>query len=264
MMTIGEFAQTTGLTVKALRFYDEKGLLAPAETDPSTGYRRYETQQVKRGAIISVLRSMGLPLAQVECCLAAPDQQHEVLNRYRQEVLLERERQDRIWGEGQTVLDQYEEERALLERPAAALPWAGVVCPLPASDEDTTAEERFDRFVTSLTEHGTAVKGPFWTTFRSSEDCRAVEMVLAIGLGQPLPESLDPGNEVVSGMLPERTERYVRIDPGFGMSMDLPAPHPGVVALLAAGASDPVENLRQTVVSGTRSESAIELVIDVR
>ncbi|MFD0488651.1 MerR family DNA-binding transcriptional regulator [Saccharopolyspora spinosporotrichia] len=33
-MNIGEFAQLTGLSIKALRRYDEQGLLRPAVVDP--------------------------------------------------------------------------------------------------------------------------------------------------------------------------------------------------------------------------------------
>ncbi len=40
MLTIGEFATATGLTAKALRLYDDLGLLAPAEVDPRNGFRR--------------------------------------------------------------------------------------------------------------------------------------------------------------------------------------------------------------------------------
>ena len=41
-MQIGRFARLTGLTVKALRHYDEIGLLRPAGVDPESGYRSYE------------------------------------------------------------------------------------------------------------------------------------------------------------------------------------------------------------------------------
>ena len=46
LMTIGRFARLTGLTVKALRHYDELGLLRPAAVDPETGYRLYGAEQV--------------------------------------------------------------------------------------------------------------------------------------------------------------------------------------------------------------------------
>ena len=41
LLNIGAFALATGLTIPALRHYDEVGLLKPAAVDPDTGYRRY-------------------------------------------------------------------------------------------------------------------------------------------------------------------------------------------------------------------------------
>ena len=60
LMTVGEFALATGLSVKALRFYDERGLLAPADVDAHSGYRRYEPGQIRTAAQIRVLRAAGL------------------------------------------------------------------------------------------------------------------------------------------------------------------------------------------------------------
>ena len=60
MLTIGEFAQATGLTAKALRLYDELGLLAPADVDERTGYRRYAPDQVDRARLVARLRSAGV------------------------------------------------------------------------------------------------------------------------------------------------------------------------------------------------------------
>ena len=46
LLPIGRFARLTGLTIGALRHYDEEGVLAPADVDPATGYRRYRRDQV--------------------------------------------------------------------------------------------------------------------------------------------------------------------------------------------------------------------------
>lgn len=54
MLSIGEFAGLTGLSVKALRHYDEKGILVPVEADENSGYRRYGEEQVRDGAVIRV------------------------------------------------------------------------------------------------------------------------------------------------------------------------------------------------------------------
>lgn len=58
-MTIGEFALSTGISAKALRFYDERGLLTPAEVDEHNGYRRYSAGQLKTATVIRVLRAAG-------------------------------------------------------------------------------------------------------------------------------------------------------------------------------------------------------------
>src|SRR5581483_11905262 len=62
LMPIGRFARLTGLSVKALRHYDELGLLPPAAVDPETGYRSYATAQVERAEAIRLLRQLELPL----------------------------------------------------------------------------------------------------------------------------------------------------------------------------------------------------------
>lgn len=70
-MTIGAFARRTGLSATALRFYDRRGLLAPAFVDPSTGYRRYTETQVETGTLIRDLRRVEVPLTEIEAALQA-------------------------------------------------------------------------------------------------------------------------------------------------------------------------------------------------
>ena len=64
-MTIGDFARDAGLTPKALRLYDDLGLLAPAEVDPFSGYRRYAPAQLERARLVATLRLLGMPLARI-------------------------------------------------------------------------------------------------------------------------------------------------------------------------------------------------------
>jgi DNA-binding transcriptional MerR regulator len=61
-MQIGRFAHLTGLTVKALRHYDELGLLRPAGVDPESGYRSNEPEQAERAETIRMLRQLEVPL----------------------------------------------------------------------------------------------------------------------------------------------------------------------------------------------------------
>ena len=73
LMTIGRFARITGLTVKALRHYDELGLLRPAAVDPQTGYRSYSSDQVRRAERIRMLRRLELPLDEVATLVESDD-----------------------------------------------------------------------------------------------------------------------------------------------------------------------------------------------
>jgi PPM family protein phosphatase len=74
MLTIGEFATATGLTAKALRLYDDLGLLAPAEVDPGNGYRYYEPAQIEQARLVARLRSAGVPLPRISTIIGlAPE-----------------------------------------------------------------------------------------------------------------------------------------------------------------------------------------------
>ncbi len=65
LMTIGDFARAAGLTPKALRLYDDLGLLRPAEVDPHSAYRRYAPRQLERARLVATLRLLGMPLARI-------------------------------------------------------------------------------------------------------------------------------------------------------------------------------------------------------
>ena len=48
MIRIGDFSKLSLVSVKAVRYYDDLGLLKPVQTDPFTGYRMYEYHQLLR------------------------------------------------------------------------------------------------------------------------------------------------------------------------------------------------------------------------
>lgn len=62
---IGDFSRLTQVSVKALRHYDELGLLKPASQDPFTGYRYYAFDQLPRLNRILALKDLGLSLEQI-------------------------------------------------------------------------------------------------------------------------------------------------------------------------------------------------------
>src|SRR5690349_1003055 len=72
-LTIGDFSRATHLSVKTLRHYHRIGLLAPADVDTSTGYRRYTTEQIPTAQVIRRFRDLDMPLDQIHAVLEAPD-----------------------------------------------------------------------------------------------------------------------------------------------------------------------------------------------
>ncbi|QSB12977.1 MerR family transcriptional regulator [Natronosporangium hydrolyticum] len=73
-LSIGRFAALTRLSLKALRLYDENGLLPAAHVDPHSGYRYYSPRQCERAVLIGALRRIGTPLATIRDVLdAEPD-----------------------------------------------------------------------------------------------------------------------------------------------------------------------------------------------
>ena len=76
LMTIGQFANLSGLSVHALRHYDEVGLLDPAHIDPASGYRRYRRDQLGRARLIRALRWVELPIEEIRQVVDDRQSQH--------------------------------------------------------------------------------------------------------------------------------------------------------------------------------------------
>lgn len=66
LISIGAFARRSGITASALRFYDDSGVLAPADVDAASGYRYYHADQLERAVTVRRLRELDMPLATVE------------------------------------------------------------------------------------------------------------------------------------------------------------------------------------------------------
>jgi DNA-binding transcriptional MerR regulator/DNA gyrase inhibitor GyrI len=97
VFTIGEFSKFTGLTVKTLRFYHDRGLLIPAWVDDQTGYRYYDFRQIDKARIITQLRSLEFSLEQINEMLANCEDEADILTFLERQrtVLEERMRQYR-------------------------------------------------------------------------------------------------------------------------------------------------------------------------
>src|SRR3954449_2462023 len=114
LLSIGDFSRMTFLTVKALRHYQQVGLLEPARTDPSSGYRYYRPEQVGDARLIRRLRDLDLPVDDVRAVLRAPDEAT------RNAVMVEH--LDRMSKQLEQVQDTVDSLRRLLTGEGAGLP----------------------------------------------------------------------------------------------------------------------------------------------
>jgi DNA-binding transcriptional MerR regulator len=88
MLSIGEFAQLTHLSIRTLRRYHDTGLLAPAGVDDATGYRYYAAEQIPAAQVIHRLRQLDVPLAEVQRVLSShdPDERADLIARHLQRL----------------------------------------------------------------------------------------------------------------------------------------------------------------------------------
>jgi DNA-binding transcriptional MerR regulator len=86
LLSIGVFANLTRLSIKALRLYDQLGLLQPLYVDPQTGYRYYGVDQLSGARMIRNMREMDMPLATIRQVLTVlpslPAQAEALLREY--------------------------------------------------------------------------------------------------------------------------------------------------------------------------------------
>lgn len=86
MMSIAQFAERTGMVPSALRFYESKGILIPAER-LENGYRYYGFHQIHEAKLVNSLRQSGISLGDIRCFLEAEEStRSELLARWRREA----------------------------------------------------------------------------------------------------------------------------------------------------------------------------------
>ena len=72
MLTIGELARRTGLSVSAIRFYEARGLVSAIRT--SGNQRRFLRSDIRRLSFALIAQRLGLSLADIQAALATlPD-----------------------------------------------------------------------------------------------------------------------------------------------------------------------------------------------
>ena len=195
MFKIGEFSKLTQVPVKTLRYYNELGLLQPAEVDRFTGYRYYSVDQLPRLNRILALKDLGLSLAQIVWVLDGdlpPAQMRGMLRlkqaELQQQVQEEQARLARVeWRlrqieqEGkmptyEVVLKQIEPQKVVSIR--ETVPTYGAQGPL------------WTELASYLKQHRAKAAGPSITIYHDPEYCEQdVDLETATPVGVQLPET---------------------------------------------------------------------------
>lgn len=96
-MQIKEFADFAGVSVRTLHYYDEIGLLTPAYTDKSSGYRYYDENSLLRMQEILFYRELDFSLKSISEILSSPNyDKHKALAEQKHLLTLKKERLERL------------------------------------------------------------------------------------------------------------------------------------------------------------------------
>ena len=209
LLTTGEFARRSRLSVKALRLYDRSGLLRPAEVHPGNGYRRYAERQLYAARLIVLLRRLDMPLTQIAEIIGAADA-GELLARYWTDV-------ERRLAAQRGLADRLVRSLAG-ETAAPADAWPVATREVP--DQEVLTEQRYvtsaelgwvraatARLIAVAERHG-GPAGPRFVVFHgevSEDDDGPVEVCVPVTAG-----AVDPATAAVRRE-PAHTEAYVPV-----------------------------------------------------
>ena len=73
MLSIGEFSKICKVSAKALRYYNEIGLLEPSEINPENGYRYYDIEQLEKMLFINRLKMYSFSLDEIKAILRSEE-----------------------------------------------------------------------------------------------------------------------------------------------------------------------------------------------
>lgn len=130
LMLIGEIADFFGVSRKAIRLYEKKGILKPVKTDAANGYRYYSAEQVQQLNALLELKALGFSLDEIKMILDGKTAKASLLEmlekkrqawletidsaRYKEECLGKLIQNLQVSSTAQNITEMTEEERAWL------------------------------------------------------------------------------------------------------------------------------------------------------
>jgi len=180
MLKISDFSKLSLVSVKALRYYDERRLLKPARVDPSTGYRFYSASQLTRLNRILAMKDMGLDLSQIALLLdqePTPDQIRGMLRLKQVELHQQLEEGQARLARIEAWLQAFEQEATMpaydvVIKSVVALRVAqarGVAPKMEQPELGITLGRLFAEVMGSITQHGATIVGPGITLYYDLE-----------------------------------------------------------------------------------------------
>ncbi len=201
MISIGEFARISRLTVKALRHYDELGIMKPY-IDPESGYRYYTTAQLRDARLIALLRSLEVPLPEVRILvhLRDPEQLRQALREHRAGI------EEKIAGYG-SILSRLDsliegEEEIMAEeveiKEVASQPVLSIRTRIPLTEISEFLGGAFGEMFPYLFQMGARPAGPPLTIYYDPEFSEeGMDMEVCV----PVDRVLEPAGRIESRML---------------------------------------------------------------
>jgi DNA-binding transcriptional MerR regulator len=193
MLKIGQFSRFSQVTTKTLRYYDQIGLLKPAEVDRFTGYRYYSASQLPRLHRILALKDLGLSLEQIGDLLEgdlSPDQIRGILRMRQSEIQQQMAEEQAQLARVEQRLKQIELEETMptqevLIKKVPTLAVASVRDSVPTTD----IPQLFGEFFGYLVQRGLGPAGPPIAIYYDEEFLEGpIDVEITAPVTGPVPE----------------------------------------------------------------------------
>jgi effector-binding domain-containing protein len=213
MFKIGDFSKLSRISVKALRYYDEIGLLKPVKVDQFTSYRYYSADQLPRLNYIVALKNMGLSLEEVATLInndLTPSQMRDIFILKKGELQQRVSEEQRRLEEVEKLLKQIEKEGKMPDyhvvmKKIAPMKIASVRGTVPTYRDISIL---FDKMHPIFKNHASSIAGP---PFAIYHDMEYREKDVDIEVAVPITEDLSfpkpikvrdlPGEEQVASLV---------------------------------------------------------------
>jgi DNA-binding transcriptional MerR regulator len=232
LITIGELAARTRLSLKALRLYGDRGLLPPAKVDPRTGFRRYGLAQVERARRIALLRAAGMPLARIAAVLdSSGEESVRLLTAYwREQESVHAARRDAVGYAREVLTGRSPTMYEIAEREVSEQKVLFTRRHVTAADLSGFLAESSEMLFSHLRQAGACLSGPIFAIFDGlvSEDSDGPVEVCA-----PTQNVVEPAGRIGVRIEPAHREAYTARTKGHEGFSAMAAAHDAVGAWLA-------------------------------